>query len=60
MIDDHLENKRKIIFTSNLYINDWIKKVSMVNEISAIRIESRFTESTMVLNIDGKDKRRYK
>ena len=60
IIDSHLERNEKIIFTSNFYLNTWLKKQSRVNEMTAIRIESRMSNKTKVIELKGSDKRREK
>lgn len=58
LFDFILENNRKLYITSNLSINEWIKEMKLINDDTAMRIASRLSNVTDIIELTGNDRRK--
>jgi DNA replication protein DnaC len=60
VIDDVVENERKLYITSNISLKEWLDKIRIIDEEMAMRISSRFSNTTSLIHLDGVDRRKEK
>jgi len=58
LIDYKLERKQKLIFTSNVDIDTWLKNMQKVNSLNSDRIRSRLQNNLVCINLTGIDQRK--
>lgn len=58
LINYKYENNKKLIMTSNFDVATWIKSIALVNEMAARRIESRFHNNLITVNLGDQDLRK--
>lgn len=60
LIDNRLENNKKMIITSNLSVSECIDKMNSSNNEASARIASRLSKVSSIIETKGSDKRKNK
>lgn len=58
LIDSVLENNKKLYITSNLSIQEWIANMKKINDDTVMRIASRLSNVTDIIELIGNDRRK--
>jgi len=58
LFDYVLEHNKKLYITSNLSINEWVKEMKNINDDTAMRIASRLSNVTDLIELTGNDRRK--